>query len=68
MSCSTSLDIKQARFSQYKKLQTSKNIHVNGFYVELILNLDVIAIWRAGARRSLGAAISLRVRDLLATN
>lgn len=23
---------------------------MNGFYVELILNLDVIAIWRAGVQ------------------
>lgn len=57
----TCLDIKQARFSQYEQ-----NIHMNGFYVELILNLDVIAIWRRGITVQAGAAISLRVRDPLA--
>lgn len=41
---------------------------MNGFYVELILNLDVIAIWRAGITVQTGAAISLRVRDLLGSN
>lgn len=29
-----------------------ENIHMNGFYVELILKLDIIATWRADAAQT----------------